>query len=196
MAQTWITSWAQLQSLVAELLEQINGDPSLALAAAANPIFALHELGYEIDSQVRVEIEHSFRFGQRITSRLRKLREGVIKQAGRHFDLDSATELRSVLFDELKITLPNQAVQFSRQTNLGTPDTAPLPPQLPWTDKAEDPLECFRKSHPIMEPLLEYRRLEASRPRLAPRHLYDQIRRGKRHLLINHVRGRLQSTPT
>jgi competence ComEA-like helix-hairpin-helix protein len=55
-----------------------------------------------------------------------------------------------------------------------------------------DPLDVLRDQHAIMEPLLEYRRLEASTPRLAPRPLYEDVRRGRRTLGIVRVRGRLK----
>jgi hypothetical protein len=188
-----IDSWEQAQEQIVSLLEQLNANQALAVAAAANPLFALEELGYEINPQVRLEFDERLRFGSRTIVQLRELREAIFTQAGHAFDLNAPVELRRVLFDELKIPLPAQQAEQAAQSPRTPPDTSPLPPQLEWTAKVEDPLEILRGAHPIMEPLLEYRRLEASQPRLAPRQLYDEVRQGKRRLPIRNIRGRLQS---
>jgi hypothetical protein len=195
MPRIRIDSWEEAQEQVASLLEQLNANPALALAAAANPLFALEELGYEINPQVRLEFEERLRFRPRTVVRLRELRETIFKQAGHAFDLNSSAELRKVLYDELEIAVPHQRPDRPEQLHATLPDTGPLQPQLSRTQKAEDPLEVLRGAHPIMKPLLRYRRLEASRPRLAPRNLYEEVRQGKRRLPIRDIRGRLKSTP-
>jgi hypothetical protein len=54
-----------------------------------------------------------------------------------------------------------------------------VPPQLKWAPKVIDPLEQLRGAHPVMEALLEYRRLDASEPRLATPEIYEMVRRGE-----------------
>jgi hypothetical protein len=189
-----IDSWQEAQAQVASLLEQLNANPALARAAAVNPLYALEELGYEISPRARPEIEERLRFGPRTVVRLQQLREAVIQAAGCSFNLDSATELREVLFDRLKLPVPaRQPAQRGRRRT--PPDTSPLPPQVSWAPHVEDPLEALRGVHPIMDPLLEYRRLEASEPRLASRALYDEVRQGKRRTPLRRVRGVLKSPP-
>ena len=56
-----------------------------------------------------------------------------------------------------------------------------------------DPLEKLRSAHPIMEPLLEYRRMQSSTPRLATKELYDEIRQKKRVLPITKLVAHLKS---
>jgi hypothetical protein len=51
--------------------------------------------------------------------------------------------------------------------------------QVRWSAAVSDPLTRFRGKHPIIEPLLEYRQLEASAARLAPPELYQDIRAGR-----------------
>jgi DNA polymerase I-like protein with 3'-5' exonuclease and polymerase domains len=188
-----VESWHQLQARVRQLLDQIQSNKQLALAAAANPMLALEELGYEFDPQIRLEVEHRFRFGPRTFDQLRELRTAIIRIAGRDVDLNSADDLRKLLFRELKVPVSAECKASLQADTSAIPDTSPLPPQLSWTPKVDDPLERLRKAHPVMEPLLEYRRLEASRPRLAPRHLYEVIRQGKRSLPITGIRGRLKT---
>jgi DNA polymerase-1 len=180
-----IESWEQLQGEVEPILDRLNADPELAIAAAVNPLYALEELGYELDPQASPQIEDRLRFDPRTVIRLQRLRATIFEYAGREFDLRSSDELRQLLFEELSLPVPEPP-----------PDTSPLPPQIggqPRSEPVLDPLEVLSDAHPIMESLLEYRRLEASRPRLAPRHLYEEVRQGKRRLPIRDIRARLQS---
>ena len=47
-----------------------------------------------------------------------------------------------------------------------------------------------------MPPLLEYRRIERSAPRLAPRELYERIRRGEVKMPITRIKARLKRSRT
>jgi hypothetical protein len=58
-----------------------------------------------------------------------------------------------------------------------------------------DPLEHLRDVHPIMPLVLEYRQLEASVPRLAPRQLYDRISQGDVQIPITNIKLRLKKIP-
>jgi hypothetical protein len=51
-------------------------------------------------------------------------------------------------------------------------------------------------AHPLMEPLLEYRQLEASSARLAPPESYERLRMGQVELPVTRIRFSLQRGPT
>jgi DNA polymerase I-like protein with 3'-5' exonuclease and polymerase domains len=189
-----IDSLKKLHHQLPSILEKINADPQLAIAAAANPLHALEELGYQIDSQVRAEIEDHVRFKPDIITKLRKLREEISKHAGHPFDPNLPAELHRVLFEKLK--LPPEEIKREKKEHLAVlTETTPFPPQVSWAPKMTDPLEKLRGKHPIIEPLLEYRRLEASTPRLASKELYNEIRTGKRSTKVVRVRGILKRSP-
>jgi hypothetical protein len=189
-----ISSWTELREQAPYLLERVNSDAGLALRAAMNPLLALEELGQEVDPAGRQEIEDRLRFRPRAVARLRHLRKAIHKQSGRAFDIDSGAELAVVLFDELHVGQLDQGRRPGRYEKRRSlrPDTSPLPPQVGWGPKVTDPLEVLRGAHPIMEPLLEYRRLEASAPRLASPALYEAVRSGRRKLPTLTARGRLR----
>jgi hypothetical protein len=196
MSEKQITSVEQLQEQIGSILEQLNADPALALAAAANPLFALEELGFEISTDARPEIEDRIRFYPRIAARLRKLRRTIFKEVGHPFDLHSSNQIQTVLFEELKLDVPRKRARKKgkkKKARRALPDPSPLPAQMSWAEEKSDPLEVLRDTHPVMDSLLEYRRLDASQPRLAPRELYEEIRAGKRRLPIRSVRGRLRA---
>ncbi len=189
-----IDSLKELHQLLPSILEQINADQSLAIAAAANPLIALEELGYHIDPEIRPDIEDHLRFKPEAMTQLKELRRQISKHAGHTFDPNSPAELHTVLFEELK--LPPGEVKRDKKERLAVlTATTPFPPQLSWAPKVTDPLEKLRGKHPIIEPLLEYRQLEASTPRLASKELYEEIRTGKRPTKIVRVRGILQASP-
>jgi hypothetical protein len=184
-------SWAEARANIRQILEGLNAAPALALAAAANPILALEELGYRIAPEARREVEDRLRFRPREAARLSALRRQIAEHAGHPLDPDSPHELEVVLFEELGLAPRDRA----RESAAG-PDralsVAPLPVQVGWAPAHSDPLEAIRGTHLIVEPLLEYRRLEASEPRLASAALYAELRSGKRSSPITRLRGRLK----
>jgi hypothetical protein len=193
-----LTSWDDARSEIRSILDRINADSRLVLAAAANPIFALEELGYEVDPAFRSEFEQRLRFGQARAARLRELRTTIARHAGREFDPDSPEELERVLVSELRIAGRAREVPAARArkaAGAGIPvrDFEPLFPRLAWTSRGPDPLEVLRSAHPIVEPLLEYRELEASEPRLASRATYDALRSGEQRVPVTRLRAVLKA---
>jgi hypothetical protein len=196
--RTPVESFEELRRNIPEILEQINADPGLARAAAANPLFALEELGYELPEPLKRAVERRVRFKPDELERLDRLSSDVFQQAGHPFDIDSQDDLDQVLFEELQIPRPTSKTRRAPKTKRRTPQLPDQPavpyrrlPQVGWEPRLPDPLEPIATAHPIMTPLLEYRALEASHPRLAPRELYDRARRGDTGITVT-VRGRLK----
>jgi hypothetical protein len=181
---------AEIQKRIPLIVAEVNANPQLALAAAANPLFALEELGYGIAPEVRAEVEDTVRFGPETAQQLQELRSQIFQAAGRTFDLQSEEELRQVLGEELKLPLPAAGKESATPAASGK---LVLLPQLRWSEKTPDPLEGLRVAHPVMAPLLEYRRLEAGEPRLASRAVYDGVRQGKQSTPIGSISFVLKS---
>ncbi len=179
-----VNSIEDLQRDARAIIEAITADAGLARAALANPILALQEIGYEIDPAVRPALERRLRFDNSTAARLEQLQQHVHEIAGREFDLDDPDELHAVLFDELHLEPPDGHHQGSV--------THRLRPQLGWERSTRDPLERLDRAHPIVGPLLEYRRLEASEPRLAAHALFERIRNGRTATPITGVTVRLR----
>lgn len=179
----------EIRKKAAILVEEVNANPSLALAAATNPILALEELGYDISAQARSDLEDHARFGAEKAKKLQDLRARIFKLAGHPFELQSESELRRTLTGELKISLTEFPYSYQKEAEAPPAASLILPPQVRWAPKVADPLERLRGVHPIVEPLLEYRRLEATEPRLATRELYDAVRRGERRTPIVSLRA-------
>lgn len=193
-------SFDELRRDVREILERINADEQLALAAAANPVLALQEIGYEISDEVERDLERRARFDRDERSRLAELEAEVFRHAGRPFDIGAADELETVLFEELRIPRPQrnpsaeqQGREHKEKRERG-PKAAPRVPNVGWGPRVPDPLEELADAHPVMGPLLEYRALEARHPRFAPRPLYERVRRGEAGVTLR-LRARLKDQP-
>jgi len=214
-----ISSMEELMEAVPQIIEAVNADPALALRFAANPLFLAEELGYTLSDEMRHFAARRVRFPTETFEKLQALEEQVWELAGERFDIDSEEALAHVLFTKLKLS-PPQVEDPAQQkkprrkrkapkktTRAMEPDTdaaqkpdprkltALLPARPVGHGPIDDPLEPLRDAHPIVPPLLEYRQLEASSARLAPRELYDRIGRGDIDLPITRLKLRLKNIP-
>jgi len=188
-----IDSIEALQKVVPLIVKAVNDDQAFGLRAAANPLLAAEELGYQIAPEIRQTVERRVRFSQEDAARLGELEAQVFKLAGVQLDIDSPQELDRILFEKLKLPRPTLPQQTS-------PDSyrklASAPPAKVGAAQAADPLEELRDAHPIIPPLLEYRRIDRSAPRLAPRELYERIRSGEVKMPITRIQARLKRSRT
>jgi competence ComEA-like helix-hairpin-helix protein len=183
-----LNSWDEVQEHITAIVGELNKEPRLALAAAANPFEALEELGYHVDAAARPEIEDRLRFPTREAVRRKQLRTQIFELVGHPVDLSSADELRTVLYDELSITpYPDE-----RGCYPDLPST--YPPRKPASGEPEpDPLLMLEGRHPVMEPLLEYRLLDAAHAPFAPRVAFEAIRAGEASGGVRNFRIRLKN---
>jgi hypothetical protein len=189
---TLVSSFERLQRLLPGILEEHGDNQQLVLAALANPILALEHLGYSFPPDVRDQIALRVRFGEEQAKTLRSLRAAVHEAAGEVFDLDSPAELRRVLRRLFESTAPKQARQRKPAEVLDR-DVVPPLPRLGWAKSTEDPLQEYAQMHPVMKPLLAYRGVEASEPRLASEAVFQEVLDGKRVIPASHARFRLQN---
>lgn len=179
-----IGTWKDAQAIVPAVLPRLNSDPALLLAAAANPILALQSLGYDIAPSFLEEFADRLRFGARGAVRIRQLREEIYAVAGGAFDLTSPRDVEHVLFDRLKLSRPPYSLASD----------ALRPPDFSIVHDAKDPLEPLRGQHPLVDALLEFRRLNAHAPGFAPPDLFEEIRAGKHQTPIVRLHARLKTT--
>jgi hypothetical protein len=178
MSPEAISSWEDLQREAPAILDRLNADASLGLAAAANPVLALEELGYRIEVTARPQIEARLRFGPKVAPRALKLAEQMRDQLGYSIDPDDDVAVRAAVAE-----LGLEPREPSRKEQ--------APPTRRNRLRDED-LEPLRDAHPFIGTLLDYRKLAASAPRFAPRRFFDAIRAGERAVPITRITGRLK----
>ena len=190
-----IDSMAKLQRRLPVILKALNDDPALLVAASANPLLAIEEIGYRITGDFREELELRLRFSEETRRRLGKLKKDLSSAAGRDLPLHDPDKLHRVLFSEMGIAEPDADAcrQALKHAALEPSDhrltSAPRP--AVFGHDAADPLAVLEGAHPVIGPLLEYRALEASEPRFAPESLYRKIRRGEVELPVSRLRLRM-----
>lgn len=169
-----LRSWNEAQEQVATILARLNRDSALLLAAMANPLIAMHEIGFDVAVEVRQEFEDRIRFGAQVAHRLKELREllGATPFAGAGLPFSPDADADAVLRQHLA-------------TVAGVPDDA--------ANDVDTLLEQCRERHPHLEPLIEYRAIQRSRPPFASADVYERIRRGAvGPMPLTRVRARLQ----
>lgn len=188
-----ITSMRAMERALAEVATRISGNQELAARALTNPVLAMEELGYSFPNDLRASIERRIRFTPDDFQKMEALLIRMKEMAGHPVNPESPAELDHLLFEELRLARPSAAIrdrslqQTSRAVLVGQSKSAdvplclsnPVPPQMKWAARASDPLEELRGAHPILEPLLEYRRIDATEPRFATREIYEMVRRGE-----------------
>lgn len=177
-----IQSIQQLQRLVPTIVKALNADDALMKRALINPLLALEELGHRLPDELRPQVERRVRFKVETAQRLDALADEVFKHAGERFEIDSPAALDRLLHERLKLPRGTPAPQAQAAVMRG--------------ETFVDPLERLRGKHPVLEPLLTYRQLEASAPRLAPPELYERVRRGDLKLPVLSAKARLQRGAT
>jgi hypothetical protein len=171
-----IDTWSDLQARAAELLDRLNAEPALAVAAAASPVLAIEWLGYSIDPQARPGIVERMRLGPDVADELARLRAEVARIADRPVHPDDPDDVRRLLI-ELKIA---------------TDELDTRPPRWRPGGAGPDQLERLADRHPVMKPLLAYRRLSARAPQFAPRHVFEAVLAGRLTPAVTSATGRLQ----
>jgi len=181
-----INSFKKFHKLIPILVKKINEDKNLGIRAAVNPLLAFEEMGYVLSKEVQKKVERFIRFTPEERKRLNELEKQIYEVAGHTFDIDSPETLEKLLFKELKIAKPKDI------KGLGLPEPDKAGAELIKRRKVKwvDPLNSLEGVHPIISPLVSYRKIQASRPGLAQRSLYEELKTGKRRLPISRIRVR------
>lgn len=201
-----ISTYEELQSRLEEIADAVTNDFRLAVAAASNPLFALRELGYELEPRVAAIVEERARHRRGRREKLREARKQVEAAAGQRVDLDSTVALDRLLNGELGLGVPAEALKplpfrWSRLRGASPPDLtygqgaeaqhdlvvvrrersgerSEQPEGEQHLDAERDPLAAYSDAHPVVAPLLTYRALQAVAPPLADEALYSRVRSG------------------
>lgn len=171
-----INSVDEMRTLAPSIIESLNSQsPERRLAAAANPLLALADLGYDLAPEVAQDIEERARFSKRQLVARRTLQTQLRKAAGREVDVTDRADLERLLRDDLKL----------RDLGCGELD-------LPRDRETKDPLRAVKR-HPVIDIAIKLRALERETRRFASAELYQSLKEGRRTLPSVSVKARLAS---
>jgi hypothetical protein len=185
MATRALETFESFHRLVPSIVRRLNEDTGLALRAMANPILALEEMGLQLAPALRREVELRLRFGGDDRERLEELSERIREHTKEEFDPESDPDVEELLFRRLKLSRPEKLEGQLHRRPTGTPVSRRPDSTVESQDKL---LEGLREDHPIVEPLLEYRRIAARRPGFASRERYDRLRTTDRPIPVSSIR--------
>jgi hypothetical protein len=166
--------WDDLRPELPKIVKRLNADPALTIAAAANPLHALAELGYRIEPALQEEIEDRLRFRPDEAKQIARLRREVAKLAKRPVDPSDDEDVDRLLFEELRLKRPSRAGKARPTKDAG--------------EEAPDRLEALIGGHDVVEALVKYRKLDAREPRFATPDAYRAIREGKTKVPVTGIR--------
>lgn len=196
---TQINSLQELQRLMPRLLKETADQPSLLLAAAANPLLAVARLGYEVSPEAARAIEYRARFGESGGAAFEQLEADLFAAAGHPFDPADGPTLHRVLAELLPADEKQTAQKRPSAPAISRKQRAALlaaaesrPVGVPGQQPVRDPLADFAEVHPTIPLLVTWRRMNLQSPRFASAEVFDRILAGELELPITEVTFTLQ----
>jgi len=188
-----ISSLRELQLQMPRILEEYGNDQSLTLLAFTNPLFALEKIGYSFTSEAREEIIQHIRFGKEGIDKLNKLKADIFTITGQSFNLDDSIIVRERLAKVLSIdeTAPKSKSKAAVVRPTDAIFDAVVKPVVVKDGTVEDPLEAYVSEHPVIAPLLEYRKIQVLAPQLASAEVSEKILSQKEKLPFKQLTFRL-----
>jgi hypothetical protein len=194
-----ISNLKEIQLQVPEILKEYADNQELALIALANPLMALEKIGYSFTPEAREEIEDRIRFGKQGAEKISQLKQSVFETSGIKFNLKSTAEMKT---NVKAILLKRPASGNEDKSTSETINSTRIESILKLLDQPvnrkssdeTDPLTAFINDHPVIEKLIEFRKMEASQPRLADEKALDQILANREVLPLKKITFRLHKS--
>ncbi|WP_446809119.1 hypothetical protein ACH50O_17950 [Methylomonas sp. 2BW1-5-20] len=188
-----INSLHELQLQMPRIVPAVNANPGLALAAAANPLLALEQLGYKLSSPAQAEIERYARFGPDNLKRLAELEAEFGKLLTTKTMPADPSEARA-LFEKSGHEPSDKAAANTKTTlkpaknqSLTTSLAAIFASKVLAEDEEKKLLRELSAQHPGLPLLYQYRKIHRQRPVFASRSAFESILAGEKNTLVDQV---------
>lgn len=106
-----IASHEAFRKLFPKLLAMQEEHPKLAVAALANPILALEELGYSFSPEIRAHMERLARFGEEKTTEIEEIEGRLTKSFGKTVSIEDGPALATSLVAKLPQKLLDETAE-------------------------------------------------------------------------------------
>lgn len=187
-----ISTLRELQLKMPAIIKLHGNNTTIARAAIINPILALEEIGYELSASLKNELDYYIRFGPARQKKLIALEKEVYTGVGKKFDLkdEKAVEkyVHPLIAKKGKVEFKPPKTEYSFA--IKTSKTKAI-----FSQKKSDPYEIFKDAHPVMKPLLEFRKIESSVARLGSAEIFKKALKGhvSEKVKISSVRFRMKN---
>ncbi len=182
-----IKSFEEFHKLVPLIIRKVNRDSELAIRAAANPILAFEEMGFKMTPELKREVELRIRFSEREIAEFTNLTDEIRTITGKEIDPLSEKPVEKLLFKDLKIKRPSTL----RSLNLPEPFLKKIKPVKGKQILFEDPLTAISSDHPVVEKIMQYRKLYLSKPGFISNEFYEKIKAGEIRLPVTNIKIRV-----
>ncbi|AMK76893.1 MULTISPECIES: hypothetical protein [Methylomonas] len=188
-----INSLHELQLQMPRIVQAVNANPGLALAAAANPLLALEQLGYKLSSAAREEVEQYARFGPDNLKRLAEIETEfgkLLTTKTMPADLSEAHALfeKSGYEPSDKSAANKKAtLKPAKNQGLATSLAAIFAAKIWAADEEKKLLRELSAQHPGLLLLYQYRKIHRQRPAFATRSAFETILAGEKNTLVDQV---------
>ncbi|PHN00933.1 hypothetical protein [Flavilitoribacter nigricans] len=199
---TKIESLKELQLLMPRIVNQVNGNPQLALAATANPILALEYLGYSFTPKARKEIESYGRFGPDGLQQLAEV-EKHWKQLFGSEPIPASKEMAKKMFAQLakgtdpRKTKSRKMSSKSKSTRSITLETALdlIYSKIKDIETEEkNKIESLEQIHEALPLLYQYQKILSQRTAFARKEKFEQLLKSEQKTPLSAVKFRLKSS--
>jgi hypothetical protein len=192
-----ISSLRELQLQMPRIVQAVNANPKLALAAAANPLLAIEQLGYKLSPEAQKEIEQYARFGPDNLKRLAEIETEFGKLLATKTVPVNLTEARA-LFEKSGHAQPDKSTTEKKMTLKPTKNQG-LEASLEnifasrvWSVSEEKKLLSELSARHASLPLLfEYRKIHRQRQSFATRSAFETILSGEKNTLVDKIEFKL-----
>jgi len=188
-----INSLHELQLQMPRIVPAVNANPGLALAAAANPLLALEQLGYKLSSPAQAEIERYARFGPDNLKRLAELETEFGKLLTTKTMPADPSEARA-LFEksgyepsDKSAAKTKTSLKPAKNPSLATSLEAIFASKVLAEDEEKKLLRELSAQHPGLPLLYQYRKIHRQRPAFATRSAFESILAGEKNTLVDQV---------
>lgn len=214
-----VRSHAELHRLLPRLFAQQEEHPQLAIAALANPILALQELGYDLAPEIAGHMERLARFGAARTQEIEAIEADLRRELGPEAPIGDRPSLARAVIERLPESLldadfPEDGERETRTSapkgDAAKPSAKDVPPprgtavrdklapilsepvQRRFDRPAQqpDPLAVLKGRAPLLDAMIRLREIEASRARLAEPEVFHGILGGRIATPVARVRFR------
>jgi hypothetical protein len=186
-----------------QIISMFEDRPDLFLAACADPVRAMRDVGIELSPSAARYVAHRCRFSPKEADELERLASHIDEQLGiidpdddravaaalRKVGVDVSRTKRPTAEDAAQQAAPASTPPSNSKGTSAVPEVHPmrrsvlaaaatLPQVRRWRPVRRvepDPFERYREAHDVMAPLLEYRRRSATQIRFADSEVYERL---------------------